>query len=118
MTDSHADAHASHLRWLVFEFVLLLAGIYGAWRIYGGRPDGVWRAGLVAFTFLPTYFVLVTGQMGLLILLGFATTDFVVTMTPRQISSDQADALNQSIETIGPVEAFMVATKVAIAVSA
>jgi hypothetical protein len=68
---SDADAHASHLRWLAFEFVLLLIGCYGAWRVYGGPPADVWRAGLVVFSFLPTYCVLVTGQMSLLVLLGF-----------------------------------------------
>jgi sec-independent protein translocase protein TatC len=41
-------------------------------------------------------------------------SNFVVTMTPKAIASDRVDALNQTIETIGPVEAFMVATKVAI----
>jgi len=41
-------------------------------------------------------------------------SNFVVTMTPKPISADQIDALNMGIETIGPVDAFMVATKVAI----
>src|SRR5262249_13448129 len=68
---SYRDPHVSHLSWLAFELALLVSGVYGAWRTYGGAPGEVWRAGIVAVTFLPTYFVLITGQFGLLILFGF-----------------------------------------------
>src|SRR5207249_3508387 len=38
--------------------------------VYGGEADRLWLAWLLAFTFPPCYFVLVTGQLGPLLLLG------------------------------------------------
>src|SRR5947199_356754 len=43
----------------------------GAWRQFGGSPQYRWVAWLLALTFLPCHFLLVTGQLGGLILLGF-----------------------------------------------
>lgn len=68
---SDVDAHRSHVFWLVLEMLVLLAAVYGAWRIYGGQPNDVWLAGVVTFTFLPVYMVLVTAQMAPWMLLGF-----------------------------------------------
>jgi hypothetical protein len=41
------------------------------WRLYGGAPDQRWVAWLVSFTFAPSIFVLVAGQFGPLLLIGF-----------------------------------------------
>src|SRR5262249_15368687 len=67
---SRFDAHSSHLFWLLFQLAALIGGVELAWRVYGGALGQRGRAWLVAFTFLPTYMVLATGQLGGLILLG------------------------------------------------
>jgi hypothetical protein len=69
---SAVDSQSSHLAWLLLLFVGLVAAVEAAWRVYGGDPEQRWLAWLVTFTFLPAYFVLVTGQLSGLVLLGFA----------------------------------------------
>lgn len=65
------DPHVGHLAWMLLQFLVLIVAVEGAWRMFGGEPERRWVAYLVAFTFLPTYFVLVTGQLGPLLLVGF-----------------------------------------------
>jgi hypothetical protein len=69
---SRLDSHTSHLLWLLFQLAVLVGGIELAWRAYGGDPARRGWAWLAAFTFLPTYMVLVTGQLGGVLLLGLA----------------------------------------------
>jgi hypothetical protein len=61
------DAHASHLAWLLLQLLVLVGAVGWAWD---GPAERRWVAWLVAFAFLPTYLVLVTGQLGALMLLG------------------------------------------------
>jgi hypothetical protein len=69
---SRFDSHTSHLFWIFFQLAALVAGVELVWRAYGGDPTRRGWAWLAAFTFLPTYAMLVTGQLGGLILLGLA----------------------------------------------
>jgi hypothetical protein len=64
------DSHTSHLLWLLFQLAVLVGSVSWAWDLAGGPAEKRWLAWLVAFTFVPSYFVLVTGQMGPLLLLG------------------------------------------------
>jgi hypothetical protein len=68
---SRLDSHVSHLLWVLAQLGVLLVAVDWAWRLLGGAPEQRWVAWLLAFTFLPSLFVLVTGQLGALILLGF-----------------------------------------------
>ncbi|HZY87765.1 MAG TPA: glycosyltransferase family 87 protein [Gemmataceae bacterium] len=70
MPFSRLDAQLSHLLWLAFQFATLAFAVDWAWRLYGGPREQRWVAWLLALTFLPCYLVLVTGQMGPLLLLG------------------------------------------------
>jgi hypothetical protein len=70
MPFSRLDSHVSHLLWLAFQFLVLAGAVDWAWRLAGGSPERRWLAWLVAFTFVPSYFVLVAGQLGPLLLLG------------------------------------------------
>jgi hypothetical protein len=64
--------NSGHLLWQLAQLAILLAAVEVLWRLHGGDPERRWIAWLVTFTFLPTYFLLVTGQFGAVILLGFA----------------------------------------------
>jgi hypothetical protein len=64
------SAGLSHLLWLTLQLAVLVLAVGGTWLVCGGRTEDVWRGGLLALAFLPTHCVLVTGQFGLLILLG------------------------------------------------
>jgi hypothetical protein len=68
---SRIDAHAAQACWLLAMLTTYLATLAWAWRFLGGEPDRTSVAWLVAGLFLPTYLVLVTGQLGPLVLLGF-----------------------------------------------
>ena len=65
------DAGLAHLLWQLLMLGVLVASADWAWRLYGGPPDLRWVAWLVTFTFAPSIFVLVAGQFGPLLLLGF-----------------------------------------------
>jgi hypothetical protein len=69
---SRLDPHAGHLLWQLAQLAILLAAIEVLWRHWGGDPERRWAGWLLAFTYLPCYFLLVTGQFGAIILLGFA----------------------------------------------
>lgn len=70
MPFSILDAHVSHLLWLALQFAVLACTVDWAWRLFGGPRRLRWLAWLLALTFLPCHLVLVTGQMGPLLLLG------------------------------------------------
>jgi hypothetical protein len=69
---SRLGPQASHLLWQLTQLAVLLVAVEILWRLQGGDPERRWVAWLVTFTFLPCYFLLVTGQLGAVILLGFA----------------------------------------------
>jgi hypothetical protein len=69
---SRLGPQTGHLLWQLTQLIVLLAAVEIVWRLYGGEPDRRWVGWLLTFTFLPTYFLLVTGQFGAVILLGFA----------------------------------------------
>jgi hypothetical protein len=62
--------HAGRVLWLLFQSLLVLLCADGLWRLYGGPDRRRWLAWLIAFSFLPTLFLLKTGQIGALLLLG------------------------------------------------
>jgi hypothetical protein len=62
----------SHLLWQFTQLAVLLGALELLWRCYGGDPARRWVAWLIAFTFPPSYFLLVTGQFGAVLLLGLA----------------------------------------------
>jgi hypothetical protein len=68
---SRLDAHPSHALWLLFLFAVLAGAVDAAWRLSGGPAEQRWVAWLVALTYLPCSCLLVTGQLGGLVLLGF-----------------------------------------------
>ncbi len=64
------DGRAAQLLWLLLGFLFVGIGADWLWRIYDGPPEKRWVAWLLAFTFLPTFFVLGAGQIGTWVLLG------------------------------------------------
>jgi Glycosyltransferase family 87 len=63
-------ARVSQLLWLALNLGVVLFCTDWAWRHYGGPRRFRWVAWALAFTFMPTYFVLQSGQIGPLVLLG------------------------------------------------
>jgi hypothetical protein len=62
--------HTGRVLWLLLNALLVLVCSDGLWRMYGGPDRRRWLAWLIAFSFLPTLFLLKTGQIGALLLLG------------------------------------------------
>jgi hypothetical protein len=62
--------HSGRVLWLLLNALLVLLCADGLWRLYGGPGRRRWLAWLIAFSFLPTLFLLKTGQIGALLLLG------------------------------------------------
>ena len=60
------------LVWFLMNLAAVGASAGLLWRVYGGRPDRVWIAVAVAFTFQPTFAALRSGQISPLLLLGAA----------------------------------------------
>lgn len=60
----------SRLLWLMLHLALVLFCADWTWRFYGGPIRRYWIAWIVGFTFLPTLNVLLSEQIGPLILLG------------------------------------------------
>ena len=58
------DSRAAQLLWLLIGFLSIAASADLSWRIYDGPPKFRWVAWLLAFTFMPTFFVLAAGQIG------------------------------------------------------
>jgi hypothetical protein len=64
------DGRAAQLLWLLLGFLFIGIGADWLWRIYDGPSEKRWIAWLLAFTFLPTFFVLGAGQIGTWVMLG------------------------------------------------
>ncbi len=64
------DYRVGWLLWFFLHFGLIAACALGLWRYYGGASQRGWLAWVLAFTFLPSIFVLAEGQIGAVILLG------------------------------------------------
>jgi hypothetical protein len=62
--------YLSKLLWLFFNFGLVVFCADWSWRFYGGSYNNRILAVIIAFTFVPTLFVLKMGQTAPLILLG------------------------------------------------
>ena len=60
----------SQLLWLALGLALVGLCAVWAWNVYGGPAKLRWLPAALAFTFLPTFFVLQSGQIGPLLLLG------------------------------------------------
>ncbi|MCE9530796.1 MAG: DUF2029 domain-containing protein [Planctomycetes bacterium] len=64
------ESRAAQLLWVMFGIFFIAAGADLTWKIFGGPPHLRWVSWLLAFTFLPTMFVLGSGQIGTWILAG------------------------------------------------
>lgn len=64
------DGRAAQLLWLLCGFAFVGIGADWLWRIYDAPTEKRWVAWLLAFTFLPTFFVLGAGQIGTWIFIG------------------------------------------------
>jgi hypothetical protein len=64
------EPRAAQLLWLLLGFVFIGLGADLLWKVYDGPPQCRWVAWLLAFTFLPTFFVLGAGQIGPWVLAG------------------------------------------------
>jgi hypothetical protein len=60
----------AHVLWLLGHLVVVIVCADLAWRLYGAPPFRRWLAQALAFTFLPTWFALLAGQISPLLLLG------------------------------------------------
>jgi hypothetical protein len=69
-------ARPAQLLWLLLNFVAILYSADCLWRLYGGRTDRRWIAWLLGIGYVPTIFVLRSGQIGPALLLGL--TGFLV----------------------------------------
>lgn len=65
-------ARPAQMLWLAVSLGLILLSVDRLWFLYGGDPSRRWVSWLLALTFLPTLFVLQSGQIGAFILAGLA----------------------------------------------
>jgi len=63
-------SRTAQLLWLLLGFGLIGIGADCLWRIYDGPAEKRWVAWLLAFTYMPTFFVLGAGQIGPWVLAG------------------------------------------------
>jgi hypothetical protein len=64
------DYDTAQFVWFLFHTLIVFIGSHWLWQVYGGDPRKPRYASLSILTFAPTYFVLLLGQIGPLILLG------------------------------------------------
>jgi hypothetical protein len=64
------DARVSQLLWLALGLASILFCADWTWRYYCGSPTQRWMGWALVLTFLPTLFVLQSGQIGPILLLG------------------------------------------------
>ena len=64
------DSRISQFLWLFFGFVFIGLGADCLWRIYDGPSQTRWVAWLLAFSYMPAFFVLGAGQIGTWVLAG------------------------------------------------
>jgi hypothetical protein len=64
------DVRTAHLLWMLFHLGVIAFCADVLWRLYDGNSSARIVALLVAFTFLPTWFALLAGQISPLLLLG------------------------------------------------
>lgn len=64
------DYGSAQFAWFLLHALIIFVGAQVLWQIYGGNPQQSRYAWLSVLTFAPTYFVLLLGQIGPMILLG------------------------------------------------
>ena len=64
---------ASQFLWLLLHVFLILFSAQSLWRIYSDTTESSYTPWLLAFTFIPTYFALMLGQITPLILVGLTS---------------------------------------------
>jgi Glycosyltransferase family 87 len=64
------DYGNAQFAWFLLHALIIFVGAQVLWQIYGGNPQQSRYAWLSVLTFAPTYFVLLLGQIGPMILLG------------------------------------------------
>lgn len=66
----YLPVRAAHVAWLLLQTAVLFAATEWLWRHYRGPADGRLLAHLLAWTFVPTSFAVLVGQISPLLLLG------------------------------------------------
>jgi glycosyl transferase family 87 len=66
------DFSLSQFVWLFTHVLAVLISVQLLWRVYGDSPNGFRLSWVLAFTFVPTIFVLILGQITPLVLVGIA----------------------------------------------
>lgn len=66
----------SQFVWLLVHVLAVLISVQLLWRVYGDSPKGLRLSWVLAFTFVPTIFVLTLGQITPLVLAGIAAFIF------------------------------------------
>lgn len=64
------DYQTAQFAWFLSHSLIIFVGAQLLWRIYGGYPEKSRYAAFAVLTFAPTYFALLLGQIGPLVLLG------------------------------------------------
>jgi Glycosyltransferase family 87 len=64
------DYETAQFAWFLLHALVVFVGAQALWRTYGGDSQNSRYAWLSVLTFAPTYFVLLLGQIGALMLLG------------------------------------------------
>ena len=64
------DYPFSRVLWFLSQIALICFCASYIWRLYGGSPNLSWVPWLIAFSFLPTLFMLKVGQIGAFMLFG------------------------------------------------
>ncbi|MFC2043570.1 glycosyltransferase family 87 protein [Chloroflexota bacterium] len=88
----------SRLLWLITSIVFFLISAVTIWRIYEGSTRTLWFALIVSFTFAPTIFILILGQINPWILIGLV--GFLFWTTQRR--NDWLAGISVALITIKP----------------
>jgi hypothetical protein len=75
------DYATAQFAWFVLHVLIIFVGARSLWQVYGGDPQESRYAWISVLCFAPTYFVLLLGQIGPLILLGLL--GFVLFLSKR-----------------------------------
>lgn len=70
------DFSLSQFVWLLVHVLAVLISVQLLWRVYSDSPNGFRVSWMLAFTFVPTIFVLILGQVTPLVLAGIAAFIF------------------------------------------
>jgi hypothetical protein len=64
------DVRAAHMLWMLLNLGVIVLCADLLWRLYGGKESARIMSLILAFTFMPTWFAILAGQISPLLLLG------------------------------------------------